>query len=95
MPAETHQRGEPVDGATVLELIWMLAARPGSPAIPDPASTLRQLDLDDELAVLQIWEACAEEFAERTLAEPDLEALCAATTVADLSQLIADSLLSC
>ncbi len=92
MPAETHRHGEPVDGPAVLDLFWALVARPGAPDTPDPDLTLRQLDVDDDIGVLELWEAATEEFAERTLAEPDIESLLAATTIGALAETVAMTL---
>lgn len=94
MPAETNRHRDPVDAPIVLDLIWALVSGPEDPEEPDPHTSLRQFDLDDELAVLQIWDAATEEFAERTLAEPDLSDLLAATTVGALAEAIVRSLRS-
>lgn len=95
MPAETHRHGEPVTGALVLELIWSLVAGPDDPQTPDPSVTLPRVDLDNELALLDVWEAATEEFAERTVSEPDLELLFSAATIGALAEAIARSLDSC
>lgn len=94
MPAETHRHGEPVDGLLVLDLIWSLVARPGDPQTPEPGTALRHLGVNGELAILDIWDAATEEFAERTVAEPDVESLFSVTTIGALAEVIARSLRS-
>ena len=85
MPAETHSQGEPVNVAQVLDLIWTMSAGPDQPPDPDPSTPLAVLGLQDEHARLWIWEAAVEEYAERTLAEPDTHCLQEATTVGQLA----------
>jgi hypothetical protein len=92
MPAETHQHRDPVDTDAVLDLIWLLTAGPDQPDEPRPDAPLAQLDLDDELAVLRLWDAVAEELAERTVAEPALAELLAASSVGELAEVITDTL---
>lgn len=92
MPAETHQQHEPVDAAVVLKLLWALLARPDGPDDPTTETPLCELGADDDLAILQIWDAVTEELAERTLAEPDTGDLLAATTLGDLADTIVRSL---
>jgi hypothetical protein len=89
MPAETHRLGEPVDGPAVLDLFWALVARPGDPETPDRDLTLRQLDVDDDISVLELWESATEEFAERTVGEPDIESLRDAATIGALADTVA------
>lgn len=93
MPAETHRRShEPADATAVLELIWALVTPPGETADPDPDASLGDMDVDDEIAKFRLWDAAMEEFAERTVGEPDLEALLAATTMGALADVILRSL---
>lgn len=92
MPAETHQHRDPLDTPAVLDLVWALVAGPDDPDVPDPGTPLARLDLDDELAQLRLWDEIAEELAERTVAEPDLADLAAATTLGELTAVIARAL---
>ena len=70
MPAETHTRAEPVDVGAVLGLLAGIVG-----VDPDGAAerSLAELDLDDDLALFDLWAAVAEELGERSLA--DLEPL--------------------
>lgn len=92
MPAETHRRHDAVDANTVLDLIWSLTSPPDWCTDPDPSLPLARLDIDDQAAMFWLWDAAAEEFAERTLAEPDFDELFAATTIGELADAIVDSL---
>ena len=66
MPAETHQLGEPVGVAAVLDLLaCVVGLDPGQAA----ATPLADLELDDDLAILHLWDAVVEEFAERGIGE--------------------------
>ncbi len=85
MPAETHTHHDTVDATAVLDLIWMLVAAPGDPDEPDPTLPLAACGIDDDLAVLRLWDEVSEELAERTVAEPDVADLAAATTLGDLA----------
>jgi hypothetical protein len=91
MPAETHSQSDPVGVAQVLDLIWALTAGPELPAEPTASTPLAALGLQDEHARLWIWEIAVEEFAERTLADPDPAWLYDATTVGELASGIASS----
>ncbi len=67
MPAETHQQ-HPDDGAAqLLELITMLVA-PGDRPLPLDDELARH-HLDDEPLQWALWDAVAEEFGERSIAE--------------------------
>ena len=92
MPAETHRHHDAADVNSVLDLIWSLTTPPDWPPEPDPELTLARLDIDDEAAIFWLWDAAAEEFADRTLAEPDFDELFAATTFGELARSIVDSL---
>jgi hypothetical protein len=85
MPAETHTHHDSVDESTVLALIWVLVAAPGDPDEPDAALPVSACGLDDDLAVLRLWDEVSEELAERTVAEPDLADLSSAATLGDLA----------
>jgi hypothetical protein len=94
LPAETHRvRYEPVDASAVLGLIWALAGPPAEKGEADPDTSLCDLALDDDLAKFELWDAAVEEFAERTVAEPDLDELLAAKTAGALAEAILSSLL--
>lgn len=88
MPAETHTHHDTVGEAAVLDLVWMLVAAPDDPDEPDAARPLAGCGLDDEIAVLRLWEEVSEELAERTVAEPDLADLLATATLGDLAAVI-------
>ncbi len=92
MPAETHSRRDAVTAADIVELIGSILVD------TDPASTLEDLVLasvgvDDDGALLELWDATAEEFGERTLVLEDidvcLEAFREADTVGELAQAFA------
>lgn len=69
MPAETHSRREAVELSTIVELLAnILDLDDDDPA----AATLDRLGVVDDLEVLDLWSAVAEEFGERTLGELDL-----------------------
>jgi hypothetical protein len=70
VPAETHTSGESVDTDAILDLV---AALVGFDPDPDAAREVRlaELELDDDLALLHLWSAVAEEFAERSLGNFD------------------------
>lgn len=70
MPAETHQHREPVDATVVLGL---LAAVVGIDASAAADAMLSDLDLDDDLAMLHLWEVTVEELGERTVGDLDLD----------------------
>jgi hypothetical protein len=94
LPAETHRfRHDQVDASAVLDLIWALASLPPERAEAEPDASLRELALDDELAKFEVWDAAVEEFAERTVGEPDLDELLAATTAGALAEAILGSLI--
>jgi hypothetical protein len=92
MPAETHTRYSAVDANTVLDLIWSLTSPSDGGTDPDPRLPLARLGIDDEAAMFWLWDAAAEEFADRTLAEPDFDELFAATTIGELAEAIVSSL---
>lgn len=66
MPAETHTHTEAVDARTVLDFLAGLVG-----VDPDSADTvtLAEIDLDDDLAALDLWAAVVEEFGERSLGD--------------------------
>ena len=67
MPAETHQRRSTDGAAQLIELLSVLLAPDGVPACP--TDHLEELDLDDEAMQWALWDAVAEEFGERGVAE--------------------------
>jgi hypothetical protein len=89
MPAETHQRREHVSAAEISELLVTILDLSTS---PDAAGPVRLADVgcDDDLVLLDLWDAAVEEFGERTLGEPDLEELRAVATLGELAGLVAD-----
>jgi len=92
MPAETHSRHDAVDANVVVDLIWSVTTPSHWPIDPDPTVPLARLDIDDEAAIFWLWDAAAEEFADRTVAEPHFDDLFAATTVGELAEAIVHSL---
>lgn len=92
MPAETHQEREPIDAPAVIELIWALLASSDAAHDPAPETPLEAVGVDDDLAIFQLWDAVTEEFAERSLAEPDIHDLRAAETIGELAETIVRSL---
>ena len=92
MPAETHRRHDSVDAHLVLDLIWSLTSPSDWGADPDPSVPLSRFDIDDDAAIFWLWDAAADEFADRTLAEPDFDELFATTTVGELAEAVVHSL---
>jgi hypothetical protein len=88
MPAETHSHSEPVTADDVLELLATVV-HDGDGL--DPGTPVDALGLDDDLALLSVWDVVAEEFGERTLAEPDIEELAGCRTAIELADTIARS----
>lgn len=80
MPAETHRHAEAVTAADVIDL---LCAVTGAEDI-EVGSILRDIGFVDELDVFSFWDAVVEEFAERSLSNPDVSELLEAVTVRDL-----------
>ena len=83
MPAETHSLREGIDARDVLDLIDALVGSDEDVLRPD--TRLADVGLGDELAVLHMSSAIAEELAERAVAELDLEELLLASTVGELA----------
>ncbi|MGE3618822.1 MAG: hypothetical protein AB7L84_00040 [Acidimicrobiia bacterium] len=69
MPAETHQQRDDLGVDAVVEL---LAALVGIEPEGAGSATLAALDLDDDLALLRLWDLVAEELGERSLGDLDL-----------------------
>jgi hypothetical protein len=86
MPAETHTRREAIDAGDVLDLIDALVG--GDSDGLRPGVSVGDVGLGDELAVLHLCDAVAEELAERTVAELDVEELLLASTVGELAEAI-------
>lgn len=82
MPAETHQHAEPL---TVHDVIALLSSVVGDADDLDPSTALVEFGMTDELDLLAFWDAAVEEFAERTVGEPDLTELFEACTAAELA----------
>jgi len=89
MPAETHQHRDPIRPGVVLELLWTVLALPDED--PDPGVLLADLGADSELMLLDLWDAAAEEYGERTLGDVDLEDLQRLTTLGELAHAIIES----
>lgn len=70
MPAETHSHTEPLTVETVL---GVLAAVLGLDAEAIADVPLADVGASDTLAVLDLWEAVAEDLAERSVGDPDLD----------------------
>lgn len=79
MPAETHQHSDPLSTREVMALLSAVV-------VGDIVSStsLAELGLDDDVVLLAFWDAAVEEFAERTLGQPDLSELYEARTVGEL-----------
>ena len=82
MPAETHQHTEPLTADDVIALLFTVV---GDSVELDPSTTLVELGMTDDLDLLAFWDAAVEEFAERTIGEPDLTELLDARTAAELA----------
>lgn len=84
MPAETHQHSGEVTVTDVLELFGAVLGL--SDDIGD--RSLVELGCDDDLTLLDLWEAGIEEYGERTVAEIDVDELRATHTLAALARLV-------
>lgn len=75
MPAETHQLRDRVDVAAVLALVASMVGLDGeSGGAPDAgAVALADVGLDDDLGILELWDAVVDELGERALGDLDLE----------------------
>jgi len=90
MPAETHTSREAFDARDVVDLLDALLGADDGVVVPDAA--LADVGLGDELAVLHVWSAVAEELAERSVADVDVEELLLARTVGELAAAIVRAL---
>lgn len=90
MPAETHQHTEPLTTDDVLALLFTVV---GDSVDLDLSTTLVELGMTEDLDLLAFWDAAVEEFAERTIGEPDLTELLDARTAAELAAATAACLL--
>lgn len=70
MPAETHQVGDRVDPGVVLDLLATLVG-----VEPEKAAdlSLAGSGIDDDLSILHLWTAVAEEYGERSIGDLDLD----------------------
>ncbi len=75
MPGETHQRSEAVEVGAVLELLACVVSL-DAPHVDTP---LAELELDDDLSILHLWEAVVEEYGERGTGDLELDATRPAT----------------
>lgn len=80
MPAETHQHADPLSSHEVIALLSAVVAHD-----VEPSTSLIELAMHDEVDRLAFWDAAVEEFAERTLGEPDLTELFEASTAGELA----------
>lgn len=69
MPAETHQIAEP---PTLDDIVDFLASLLDTDPAAASSTNLVEAGVDDELALLHLWQAVAEEYGERTLGGYDL-----------------------
>ena len=90
MPAETNQLRAPIDVKEVVDLFEALLDEPSEGEVHVDV-LLADLGVD-EIAVLHLWGAAAEELAERGTAEPDVDDLLLATTVGELAEAVVRSL---
>lgn len=81
MPADAHHHGEPVTTDEVRSLIARLV---GVDVEATHGLALDAIGLDDDLGRFRVWEYAADEFAERSVAEPDVADLLAARTADEL-----------
>lgn len=94
MPAETHTRTERIDADTVLDLLaCAVGIDDGRGGVPLAEVPLADLELDDDLAILDLWESVAEELGERALGDLDLEGTLPAT-LGGLAELFEEALRS-
>lgn len=70
MPAETHQLSEP---PTLDDIVDFLASLLDTDPTAASTTSLVEAGVCDELALLHLWQAVAEEYGERTLGECDLD----------------------
>lgn len=66
MPAETHSRREELEVGRVLEFLALVTGLDSDQAAEQ---TLEELDLDDGLALIDLWDLVVEEYGERTVGE--------------------------
>jgi hypothetical protein len=70
MPAETHQRCEPIGVEDVAGLLACVIGLDAEQAADVP---LADLHLDDDLSILHLWDVVVEEFGERSIGDLDLD----------------------
>jgi hypothetical protein len=88
MPAETHTHRDAIDARDVLDLVDALV---GGEEDLHPDTPLDAVGLGDELAVVHLLGALADEVAERAVAELDLEELLLARTVGELAEAVVNA----
>jgi hypothetical protein len=81
MPADAHQHGEPVSADEVRSLLARIV---GMDLEANPGLSLEAVGLDDDLGRFRLWEYAADEYAERTVGDPDVVELLSARTVDEL-----------
>lgn len=92
MPAETHSYREEITESQVLELLWVLVTDPDSTDFggePEPHRSLEELGIDEDLALLSLWDATTEEYGERTLGDLDVEEARASRDLGQLAKVFA------
>lgn len=70
MPAETHQLAEPPSLDDLVDFIASLLDTDPSVA---STTSLAEAGVEDDLDLLHLWQAVAEEYGERTLGEFDFD----------------------
>ena len=90
MPAETHTNREAIDARDVVDLLDALVGADEGVVVADAA--LADVGLGDDLSVIHVWGAVAEELAERSVADVDVEDLLLARTVGELADAIVRAL---
>ena len=85
MPAETHRRSSAV---ATIDVVALFGAVLGLDGGVTEHRSLVELGCDDDLTLLDLWEAGIEEYGERTVADVDVEELRAARTLAGLARLV-------
>ena len=85
MVAEAHQQRNPVDEGEVRDLLARLV---GIDVEATYGLSLESVGIEDDLARFRVWQYAAEEFAERSVAEPDVVELLSARTADDLIEAI-------
>ena len=89
MVADAHQHGETVGEGEVRQLFARLV---GVTVDSTYGLALDAVGIDDDIGRFRVWQYAAEEFAERTVAEPDVMELLSARTADELIEAIVTAL---